>query len=97
MTEIPISSGTDRNGKKITAYLWPMHEGTRTRDDFTEMADTLKDGVFVITTHSWHIVETRSNGLMDADQRKRNIDNVRRIITDLLDGGFKAFRMIDVI
>ncbi|MDR0778115.1 MAG: polysaccharide deacetylase family protein [Methanomassiliicoccaceae archaeon] len=97
MKEILVPTGTDRNGKKITAYLWPMHENKRTYDEYTEMAGTLNDGVFVIATHSWHIVESRSDGMMNSGQRKRNADNVRKIITDLLDSGFKAARMIDVI
>jgi peptidoglycan/xylan/chitin deacetylase (PgdA/CDA1 family) len=97
MMEIPVPSGTDSNGKKITSYLWPMHEGKRGPGDFIDMAEILKDGVFVIATHSWHIVEKRSGGMMDADQRQRNIDNVRKIITELLDNGFKAFRMMDVV
>jgi peptidoglycan/xylan/chitin deacetylase (PgdA/CDA1 family) len=97
MKEVLVPSGTDSNGKKITAYLWPMHEGTRKHNEYTEMADVLKDGVFVVATHSWHIVETRSDGMMGADQRKRNIENIRKIITELLDSGFKACRMIDVI
>jgi peptidoglycan/xylan/chitin deacetylase (PgdA/CDA1 family) len=97
MKEILIPTSTDRNGKKITAYLWPMHEGKRTYDGYIEMAETLKDGVFVIATHSWHIVESRSDGLMDNDRRKRNIDNVKKILTELMDSGFKAVRMIDAV
>jgi peptidoglycan/xylan/chitin deacetylase (PgdA/CDA1 family) len=97
LKEIPVPAGTDRNGKRITAYLWPMHEGARAPDEFIGMANTMEDGVFVIATHSWHIVESRSSGLMSGPRIKENIGSVRKIITSLLDSGFKAVRMIDAV
>ncbi|MCL2713004.1 MAG: polysaccharide deacetylase family protein [Methanomassiliicoccaceae archaeon] len=91
--EIPVPESTDINGKRITGYLWPMHEGTRTFNDFIEMADRTGDGVFVIATHSWHIAETISGGILPNAKMKKNIDNVRKIITSLLDKGFEAVTM----
>jgi len=96
MREIPVPVRTDGNGKRTAAYLWPMHEGIRTPDEYVRMADTVEEGVFVIATHSWHIVESR-NGIMDAAQREKNIGNVRKIVTAVLDNGFKAARMIDTV
>lgn len=97
MKEVPVPEGRDRNGKKIAAYLWPMHEGKRKPEDYIEMADTMEDGIFVIATHSWHIVESRSDGKMDVNEIKKNAENVRTILTALLDKGFKAVRMIDAV
>jgi hypothetical protein len=57
----------------------------------------MHDGVFVLATHSWHIVESISKGVMDNDRMRKNIGNVRKIITSLLDNGYKAFRMIDSV
>jgi peptidoglycan/xylan/chitin deacetylase (PgdA/CDA1 family) len=96
MKEIPVPVATDGNGRKLYAYLWPMHEGLRTPDEYIRMAETVKEGTFVIATHSWHMVESRS-GMMSADQIKKNADNVRKIITSILDSGFKAVRMTDVV
>ena len=97
MKEIPIPFRTDINEKKMYAYLWSMHEGIRRPEEFIEMAETVYDGIFVLGTHSWHIVETRSDGMMDEVRSAKNIDNVREVITSLLDNGFKATRMIDSI
>ncbi|MCL2607807.1 MAG: polysaccharide deacetylase family protein [Methanomassiliicoccaceae archaeon] len=96
LKEIPVPTGVDASGNKITAYLWPMHEGIRTPDDYIRLADTMNEGIFTIATHSWHMVESRS-GLMSPEQTEKNIANTKKVITSLLDNGFKAVRMIDAI
>ncbi|MDR0198645.1 MAG: polysaccharide deacetylase family protein [Methanomassiliicoccaceae archaeon] len=95
--EIPVPSVTGADGKKTYAYLWPMHEGSRTPDGYIRMAEKVEDGVFVLATHSWHMVETREGGIMPDAQRERNVADVRDIITKIIDGGFEAVRMIDAI
>lgn len=86
--EIPVCKGNDGRGKTITSYLWPMHEGDRSPADFIEMGKQVKDGVFVLATHSWHIIESRNRGIMDSDAVGRNLDNVRQILEGLMDDGF---------
>jgi len=86
--EFPVPKGIDRNGKRIMAYLWPMHEGTRTPQDYIELAREMDDGVFVLATHTWHMAETMANGTMGAAEAETNKDNVRKIIETLLDDGF---------
>lgn len=93
MVEIPVPKGYDRHGKRIAAYLWQMHEGRRNVDDYIEMAMRMKDGVFVMATHSWHITESAETGPLDADAVERNIDRIRRIVTSLQDDGFEFKRM----
>jgi peptidoglycan/xylan/chitin deacetylase (PgdA/CDA1 family) len=95
--EIPVPTGIDRNGKKISAFLWPMHEGTRGPNDFIELANKMEEGVFVLATHSWHIAESREKGVMNKAEREKNLANVKQIITTLLDNGSKAVRMIDAV
>jgi len=97
ITEIPVPVSADGKGKRITGYLWPMHEGTRTSDDFVRMSQTVHEGVLVIATHSWHIVESRSRGIMGRAERERNIQNVKDTIINILDGGLRASRMIDAV
>lgn len=94
--EIPVPKGTDANGKNLTSYLWPMHEGTRTPQDFYDFADTLKDGVFTLATHTWHICESRKNGVMDAPDLKKNIDNLRTLLENIQDNGFRIRTMSEV-
>jgi peptidoglycan/xylan/chitin deacetylase (PgdA/CDA1 family) len=97
MTEIPVPAAADGNGKRITGYLWPMHEGTRTANEYVTMSQTMKEGVLVIATHSWHMVESRKGGVMDAAEKGKNAENVRKVISGIIDGGYKAVRMSEII
>jgi len=95
ITEIPVSCGTDADGKRIAAYLWPMHEGVRSPDDYVKLA--MKNNVFVFATHTWHMVESRHRGLMGADERTKNKEHLAHIISSLLDNGFKFVTMDSLI
>jgi Predicted xylanase/chitin deacetylase len=95
MTEIPVSQGIDANGRKIAAYLWSMHEGTRSPDDYVELA--MKNSNFVFATHTWHMTETRGRGLMDAKEITKNKKHLAHIINSLLDNGFKFVEMGSMI
>jgi len=91
--EFPVAKCTDGNGKSITSYLWPMHEGTRKPEDFMNMLDNMNEGVFVFATHSWHMCETRKNGPMDELSSKENVVNLRKIIEHALDTGYEVRTM----
>lgn len=90
LTEVPALKGTSANGKSITSYLWPMHEGKRPPADFIELGQKVKDGVCMIATHSWHMVERRSGGLMSQDEISTNYDATREVLSSLIDSGFEA-------
>jgi len=95
--EIPVPVGRDNNGKKIFAYLWPMHEGLREHNEYAEMANTVKEGVLTIATHSWHITESISGGVMNEARKQENIGNVRKLLTSVLDSGYKAVTMSELL
>ena len=95
--EVPVPETSDADGKRMSAYLWPMHEGKRGSSEYIEMADILEDGVFVIATHSWHIVESRAHGMMGKDRKEKNAEDVRKILTSLLDKGFKPATITELI
>ena len=92
LTEIPVPKSVDMNGSPITGYLWTMHEGTRRKEDFIDLASRVEDGAFVIATHSWHICETEK-GALDDDEAGRNIEDIRSIIVALMDMGFRPMTM----
>jgi peptidoglycan/xylan/chitin deacetylase (PgdA/CDA1 family) len=94
--EIPVPVTTDSNRKKMHGYLWQMHESIRKPDEYIRMSTAVKNGVFVLATHSWHIVESRK-GMMDPEQKNNNIKNLYDVITGILDSGSKAVRMCDVL
>jgi peptidoglycan/xylan/chitin deacetylase (PgdA/CDA1 family) len=93
--EMPIPRGLDSNGKKIAAYLWPMHESRRKPEDYLEMASVMERGAFVLATHTWHIVESRERGKMTPDEIKKNIDNVRKVLEGIMDMGMRPLTMTD--
>jgi Predicted xylanase/chitin deacetylase len=94
---IPVPKGIDKNGKKITAYLWPMHEMSREPRDFIELSSSLNEGIFVIATHSWHIVESRSAGTMSSQRIEENTENVRKVIESIIDSGFCPLTIPDAV
>ncbi len=86
--EVPVTEGKDINGKKIAAYLWPMHENKRIPEDYVNMANEIKSGVFVLATHTWHITESRSSGYFNKENLSRNLDAVSEVLSGILDAGF---------
>ena len=95
--EIPVPKGNDKDGRSITSYLWPMHEGERKAEDFIDLARDVKDGIFVLATHSWHICETYSKGVLDDKETDRNIEMIRTILETLMDDGFEVRTMSDSV
>jgi len=87
--EFPVPEGRDETGKKMAAYLWPMHEGRRGPSDYIWQAGTV-DGPYVLATHSWHMVESRSDGPMDPARIGENVSDVRSVIEGLLDSGYRC-------
>jgi len=91
LIEIPVPKSDDVKGP-ITGYLWPMHEGTRDKEDFVRMAQRIDDGVLVLATHSWHICET-TEGILDQCDVMKNMEDIQWILETLLDDGFEARTM----
>ena len=90
LMELPALKGMDSNGKYITSYLWPMHEGKRGPKDFIALGESVKEGVCMIATHSWHMVESRSGGSMGQNDIAVNYDSTREVLSSLIDLGFEA-------
>lgn len=90
MTEIPVPEGLDESGKKISAYLWPMHEGKRSPQDYIRMARRMDNGAFTIATHTWHMVESRDKGRMSLEEIKKNRNNVKKVLEGLIDSRMRV-------
>ena len=97
IAEIPVPKGNDEAGRSITSYLWPMHEGERGPEDFISLARQMQDGVFVLATHSWHICETYSGGVLDAKAAEENLRKVSSILEALHDDGFRLCTMSEIL
>ena len=91
ITEIPVAEDVDANGRKISAYLWPMHEGKRDPLDYAGIVPHVpENGVFVLADHTWHLVESRKNGVMNADEVASNVERTREALQAVLDTGCEA-------
>jgi peptidoglycan/xylan/chitin deacetylase (PgdA/CDA1 family) len=88
LMEVPVPKAEDAQGKTITSYLWPMHEGKRGYRDFVDLGNRIYEGTYVICTHSWHMSETRGKGPLDPGEIKENYDRVRSVLSDLMDCGY---------
>ena len=88
MTEHPVPKGNDASGKTIAAYLWPMHEGKRTPEDYIGLAEQY-GGDFILATHTWHMVERREAGIMDDSAIRKNSENVSAVLEGIMDLGFE--------
>ncbi len=86
--EVPVPEDYDKTGRKMMAYLWPMHEGTREPQDYLDMAGMVQKGVFTLATHTWHMCELRKGGVMSNAQIGCNLENLRILLEGLLDAGF---------
>ena len=97
MVEIPVPKGNDPSGRSITSYLWPMHEGEREGQEFIDLAKQVEVGRVVLATHSWHICETYSSGVLNDKRVEENIGDIRTILEALMDDGYEMRTMSDSI
>lgn len=91
MIEVPVPEGKDASGKKISAYLWPMHEGKRQPQDYIRMSGEMYNGVFTIATHTWHMVESRDRGRMSIEEIKKNRSNVKKVLEGMIDSRMNVY------
>ena len=96
VTVHPVAKGKDANGKTIAAYLWPMHEGRRIPSDYLYLARSMTDGELVLSTHSWHMVESRESGPMSEELIRANSEDLRTVLCSILDEGFEPSVLTDV-
>lgn len=87
--EHPVAKGKDVRGKTITAYLWPMHEGTRELTDYLSLARDAGNADLVLSTHAWHMMETREKGVMTWAEMEHNRKSLEHLLKILLDEGYK--------
>ena len=95
--EFPVAEGRDRQGKRIVAYLWPMHEGKRESQDYQGMCDSLQEGIMVMATHTWHVVESYRDGPMDEKRVAKNLDDIRSVLEHALDSGMRSSTLASLV
>jgi peptidoglycan/xylan/chitin deacetylase (PgdA/CDA1 family) len=89
LVEVPLATDKDEAGKSIYSYLWAMHEGKRKPDEYIRMMRRSQSGLFLLGTHSWHLVETFERGLLEPIEVDTELDAVRAVIEGGLDLGLE--------
>lgn len=97
LLQVPVASGTDAKGKKIIAYLWPMHEGSRPPEDYLHLIGQFEDGLLVIATHTWHMVENYCMGKMSLDQEDLQGRQLHFMLEEALESGLDFVRIDDYL
>jgi len=95
LLEAPVCWSLDRKGRKIVSYLWPYHEGNRPMTDYLEMMDQLDEGLLVIATHSWHLVESFSGGLLSKDVVQRGTEDLLSLLRHGQETGVEFVTLAD--
>jgi peptidoglycan/xylan/chitin deacetylase (PgdA/CDA1 family) len=96
LLEIPLAQGTDRQGKRMQSYLWPLHEGKRPVADYLHLLSRSDEGLLVLGDHSWHMVESL-NGPRSARQVIEEVDRTRQVLQGALDQGLAFMTLEDYV
>ncbi|MEM2944344.1 MAG: polysaccharide deacetylase family protein [Methanomassiliicoccales archaeon] len=97
LIEAPIASGLDREGKKIISYLWPLHEGQRKISDYEHFLSKFSSGLFILATHSWHVVEGYECGILPEERIAENVTFLRSILKTAIDLGIEFCTIEDYL
>jgi len=80
LPEAPVCWARDRRGRRIVSYLWPYHEGKRSMGDYLDLIEGFQEGLLVIATHSWHLVESYCAGLRPEEEVRQGTDALRTLL-----------------
>ncbi len=86
--EFPLARDTDSQGRVMDSYLWAMHEGRRPEADYLGMVDRFQEGVLVMATHSWHLMESVRGGPKGRAQAESEAESIAVIIGHAVDDGY---------
>lgn len=88
LSRLPVTEGKDASGRKMTGYLWPMHEGGRPPADYTDLFGKVAEGgTFVLGDHTWHMCESRAGGVLGPEDAARTAEDVRTVLGGIRDAG----------
>ena len=83
LLEVPLAQCRDPRGRFLQSYLWPLHEGRRSPEDYDRLLSAHSAGLLVLADHSWHIAESLG-GELSRDRAEREIENVRKVLQKAL-------------
>ena len=87
--EIPLPIWLDEHNKKLASYFWPMHEGKRKAIDYIKtikrISKASNNGIMILGTHPWHLVETYSKGLLSQAEIEDNMHNLELVLRTVME------------
>lgn len=88
IAEVPVTETSDLGGRKMSAYLWPMHEGKRGPAEYADLASLVPDdGCYVLADHTWHMEESRASGPYPPGELEENVFRTRLALELILEAG----------
>lgn len=78
--EFPIP--TFKNKKKTSLYLWQMHEGKRTAEQYIKLIKSVlkENQILILATHTWHICENFAKGVLSKEEIEKNLRSIEEIL-----------------
>ena len=87
LLELALPSFKDSNGKRMTSYLWAIFEGRRVSREYIDAVlwarEVAKGGLFIFSTHPWHLYTDYRGNLFSREQVKENIKNLEAVFSQL--------------
>ena len=87
LLELALPSFKDSNGKRMTSYLWAIFEGRRDSREYIDAVlwakEVAKGGLFIFSTHPWHLYTDYRGNPFSSEQVKVNIKNLEDIFSQL--------------
>lgn len=87
LLEAPVCWSRDRQGRKIVSYLWPYHEGRRPMSDYLDLLNGFEEGLLVMATHSWHMVENYCTGPLPRERVEEGVRELTSFLNAVRDSG----------
>ncbi len=90
LLEVPLSTGTDMENAIISGYLWQLHEGKRSVDDYLyfirNQAENPRIEYSMLATHPWHLyLSTGKRSYLTGDELQRNLGAFRGLMDQIED------------
>ena len=95
LLEAPVCWTLDKKGKRIVSYLWPYHEDKRPMSDYLDLVDGFEEGLLIIATHTWHMVECFNSGPLTKDRIERGKRDLMMLLDHARETGGRLVTVSD--
>ncbi len=87
LMELALPCFYDTKGEKMSSYLWAVFEGRRDFGEYIDAVLRVKDmangGLFIFSTHPWHLYVDCTGRPFSEKQARSNLQNLEQILSHL--------------